>query len=98
MQIQIRDAKQALTAFPKHVAELTASARNDSGQPILYAKFSVQAGRRAKGCDFEFWSNQIWMPGKELLWMIDKHARPGMERGATVFLVKVKAEAKKVQQ
>ena len=90
MQVHIRNAKGELTAFPRQVAEFTASARNDSQQPIRYAKFCVQTGRRAKGCDFEFWSNQAWMPGEELLWMIDKRARPGMDKAATVMLVKLK--------
>src|SRR5437763_1918668 len=34
-------------------AQLKASARNDSGQPLRFAKFCVTAEGRTKGCDFE---------------------------------------------
>ena len=89
-QINVRNEKQELTAFPKKVAELTAFARNDSGQPIRYARFCVQTGRRAKGCDFEFWTSGVWMPGEELLWMLDKRARPGIEKPTSVTLRRFK--------
>src|SRR3989442_2811300 len=60
MEVHVRNAKDNLTAFPRQVAELTASARNDSGQPIRYAKFCVQAARRMKGCDFQFSIKRAW--------------------------------------
>ena len=98
MQVHVRNEKAELTAFPKQIAEFTASARNDSEQPIRYAKFCVQTGRRAKGCDFEFSNKWIWMPGEEINWMIDKHARPGMDKAATVILLEIKPEVKKVKR
>lgn len=94
MQINVRNAKEELTAFPRKVAELTASARNDSGQPIRYAKFCVQAARRTKGCDFQLWTNEVWEPGEELVWTIDGHARRGIEK-ATIMLVKLKKDVQK---
>ena len=98
MQIHVRNEKEELTAFPKQIAEFTASARNDTEKPIRYAKFCVQTGRRAKGCDFEFWNKWIWMPGEELTWMIDKHARPGMDQAAKVMLLEIKPEVKKAKR
>ena len=95
MQINIRNAKEELTAFPQKIAELTVSGRNDSGQPIRFAKFCVQTARRARGCDFQLWTKRVWTPGEELLWMIDKHARPGMEKAARITLVKYKIEEEK---
>jgi hypothetical protein len=97
MQIHVREQKEELVAYPKHVAEFTASARNDSGMPIRFAKFCVQTGRRQKGCDFQFSNKWVWMPGEEIVWMIDKHARPGMEKAATVMLLEVKTETKKAR-
>ena len=38
MEVHVRNTNDNLTAFPRKVAELTASAQNDSGQPIRYAK------------------------------------------------------------
>jgi hypothetical protein len=90
VQIKVRIADEQLTAFPKKVAELTATGRNLSKQPIRYAKFCVQAGRRTKGCDFELWTDQVWMPGQELLWMADRPARPGIEKPTILVLVKFK--------
>jgi hypothetical protein len=95
VQIKIRYAKEELTAFPKKVAELTVNGLNDSGQPIGYMKFCVQAGRRTKGCDFQFWTSQVWMPGEKLLWMVDKPARPGIEKPTTIILVKFKSVPEK---
>ncbi|PYS11404.1 MAG: hypothetical protein DMG15_17880 [Acidobacteria bacterium] len=37
MEVHVRNTNDNLTAFPRKVAELTASAQN-SGQPIRYAK------------------------------------------------------------
>ena len=88
----IRDyAKEELTAFPRKVAELTASARNDSGQPIRYAQFCVQAARRMKGCDFQLKTHEVWKPGEELVWTLDGHARRGIEN-AHIVLVKIKSD------
>ena len=89
VQVNVRNAKEELTAFPRKVAELTAFARNDSGQPIRYAQFCVQAARRTKGCDFKFWVNEIWEPGEELKWMLDGRANRGIE-APTVMLLKLK--------
>jgi hypothetical protein len=93
-QVRIRDKKEELTAYPQRVAEFTATARNESELPIRYARFCVQTGRRTKGCDFEFSNKWIWMPGEEMIWMIDKHARPGMDKVATVMLIKIQTQAK----
>jgi hypothetical protein len=61
-------------------AQLKASARNDSGQPIRYAKFCVVAEGRTKGCDFEIWTTAIWKPGEELTWSpLKAAARPGIQ-------------------
>jgi hypothetical protein len=49
-------------------ALLKASARNDSGQPIRFAKFCVAAEGRTKGCDFELWTTATWKAGEELTW------------------------------
>jgi hypothetical protein len=98
MQMHIREQKEELVAYPKHVAELTATARNDSGRPIRYAKFCVQADRRQKGCDFEFSNRWVWMPGEEMVWMIDKHARPGIEKGLTVMLLKIQTDTRKAKE
>ena len=90
MEVHIRNEKDKLVAEPRQIAEFTATARNESDQAIRYAKFCVQAGRRTKGCDFEFWSNQVWLPGEELLWMIDKHARPGIDMIGSAMILKLK--------
>src|SRR2546427_11278439 len=68
MKIDVRNEKDELTAFPRKVAELTLSARNDSGQEITYSKFCVQAERRMKGCDFQLKTpkKKVWQPGEEL--------------------------------
>ena len=87
MQVNIREAKKELTAFPRKVAELSVSARNDSGQPIRYAKFCVQAARRTKGCDFQLWINNVWRPGEELVWLVDGAAARGIET-PRIMLVK----------
>jgi hypothetical protein len=92
MKVDVRNAKEELTAFPHKVAELTASARNDSGQPIRYAKFCVQAARRMKGCDFKLKTRELWKPGEELVWTLDGHARRGIEN-ASIMIVELKSEA-----
>jgi hypothetical protein len=62
------------------MAELNASARNDSGQPIRFAKFCVAAKGRTRGCDFELWTTAVWKPGEVLKWPLLKgHARSGLE-------------------
>ncbi len=90
LKIDVRNAKEELTAFPKKIAELTASGRNDSGQAIRYAKFCVQVARHTTGCDFSFWTNEVWMPGEELTWLIDKHAQRGVEDVVSVTLVSLR--------
>lgn len=97
VQVSVRNEKNELTAFPRKVAELTAVARNDSGQPIRYAQFCVQAARRTQGCDFRLWTVRVWEPGEELTWMIDGKAPRGIEN-ATVMLVKLRMEAAKPEQ
>jgi len=92
MEVHVRNAKDNLTAFPRQVAELTASARNDSGQPIRYAKFCVQAARRMKGCDFQFSIKGFWEPGEEITWTPDAHARRGIEH-SSIRLVKIQTTA-----
>jgi len=92
MEVHVRNAKDNLTAFPRQVAELTASARNDSGQPIRYAKFCVQAARRMKGCDFQFSIKRVWEPGEEITWTPDAHTRRGIEH-ASIRLVKIQTAA-----
>jgi hypothetical protein len=79
MKIDIRNAKEELTAFPKKVAELTVSARNDSGQPIRHARLCVQAERRMSGCDFSLNTHTVWMPGEELMWTLDGPAHRGID-------------------
>jgi hypothetical protein len=49
-------------------AEMKASARNDSGQPIHFAKFCIVGKGRTRGCDFELWTTAIWKPGERLIW------------------------------
>ena len=92
MEVHVRNAKDNLTAFPRQVAELTASARNDSGQPIRYAKFCVQAARRMKGCDFQFSIKGFWEPGEEITWTPDAHAQRGIEH-SSIRLVKIQTTA-----
>jgi hypothetical protein len=53
-------------------AELKASARNDSGQPIRFARFCVAAKGRTRGCDFELWTTSVWKPGAVLTWPLLK--------------------------
>ena len=88
MQIHVRNEKEELTAFPKQIAEFTASARNDSEQPIRYAKFCVQAARRMKGCDFRLSIKRIWNSGEEITWTPDGRARRGIET-PSIQLVKI---------
>lgn len=90
VHVDLRNEKDELTAFPRKVAELTASARNDSGHPIRYAKFCVQAARRTKGCDFNLRVND-WKPGEELVWTVDKRARRGIDK-PSIMLVKLKVK------
>ncbi len=92
MEVHVRNAKDNLTAFPRQVAELTALARNDSGQAIRYAKFCVQAARRMKGCDFQFSIKRVWNPGEEITWTPDGRARRGIEN-ASIRLVKIETSA-----
>ncbi len=89
MEVRVREANEELTAFPRKIAELDVVARNESGQPIRYAKFCVQAARRTKGCDFQLWTKRIWQPGEELLWMLDGRAPRGID-APRIVLVKVK--------
>ena len=86
MKVNVRDAKQRLTAFPGKIAELTAQARNESGMPIYRARFCVQAERRNKGCDFQLRMDDIWQPGEELVWMVDKKANRGIENARVMIL------------
>ncbi len=88
MNIVVRNKKEYLTAFPSKEAELTAFARNDSGHPIRYAKFCVQAPAH-KGCDMKFWTNEVWQPGEELTWIVRGKAPRGIEN-ATLALMKIK--------
>jgi hypothetical protein len=91
LKIIIRNEKEELTAFPRKIVEITATARNDSGQRIRYAKFCVQSERRTDGCDFPFSINEVWEPGETIVWMIDGASRRGIER-ARITLMKVKVE------
>jgi hypothetical protein len=60
-------------------AVLHASARNDSGQVIAYARFCIQRESEKKGCDFELAKND-WNPGEEMTWKPQKGpARKGIE-------------------
>jgi hypothetical protein len=60
-------------------AELHASARNDSGEVIAYARFCIQRESEKKGCDFELSKND-WNPGEEMTWRPRKGpARKGIE-------------------
>ncbi len=86
MTVNVRNGKEELTAFPRRVAELTARARNDSGMPIQRVRLCVQAERRTKGCDFQLWSNDVWQPGEELVWMVDKPAKRGIENARIMIL------------
>ena len=88
VEVHVRNEKDNLTAFPRKVAELTATARNDSGQPIRYAKFCVQAARRMKGCDFRLSIKRIWNSGEEITWTPDGRARRGIET-PSIQLVKI---------
>lgn len=67
-------------------AELHASARNESGKLIAYARFCIQAKGQAKGCDFELWTTAPWKPGEELRWP----ALKGHYRGVQDFSVAIK--------
>jgi hypothetical protein len=61
-------------------AQLKASARNDSGQPIRHAKFCVSAEQRTKGCDFQIWTTRTWKTGEELNWApLKGPARKGID-------------------
>jgi hypothetical protein len=84
LRIQLRDEKEYLTAFPRKVAELTASARNESKQPIRSASFCVQAERRMKGCDFKLVAKS-WEPGEVRVWTLDRIASRGIENPKIVF-------------
>jgi hypothetical protein len=81
VKVEIRNEKEELVAFPRKVAELTVSARNESGQPIQQATFCVQAERRMKGCDFKLKlkTHAVWNPGDELLWTVDGLAHRGID-------------------
>jgi hypothetical protein len=100
MKIDVRNEKEELTAFPRKVAELTLSARNDSGQEITYSKFCVQAERRMKGCDFQLKTpkKKVWEPGEELVWTLDAKARRGIENPKiTIVELKSATAAKDVE-
>jgi hypothetical protein len=79
VKVEIRNEKEELVAFPRKVAEVTASARNDSGQPIQQATFCVQAERRMKGCDFKLKTHAVWKPDEQLVWTLDGPAHRGIE-------------------
>ena len=84
LSVRLRDEKEYLTAFPRQVAELTASARNESRQPIRSASFCVQAERRMKGCDFNLVA-KFWEPGEVRVWTLDRIASRGIENPKIVF-------------
>src|SRR5712691_3799621 len=86
MKVEIRNAKEELTAFPRKVAELTASARNESGQPIQEATLCVQAERRMKGCDFKLKTHAVWKPDEELVWTLDGRAHRGIDNPKITIL------------
>ena len=92
VKVNIRNAKDRLTAFPRKVAELTASARNDSGQRIDHARFCVQSERRMKGCDFELKTHTVWWPGEELVWTLDGRVHRGIDN-PRITIVELRAEA-----
>jgi hypothetical protein len=89
MKIQVRNATEELTAYPGKKAEVQLTALNDSGKPIRYARFCIQAMWRSKGCDFNLWTNQVWAPGEELTWNVRGNAPRGIEN-ALVVLTKLR--------
>lgn len=89
MKIQVRNDKEELAAYPVKKAEVRLTAINDSGKPIRYAKFCIQAMWRSKGCDFNLWTNQVWAPGEELTWNVRGNAPRGIEN-ALVVLTKLR--------
>ena len=92
LKVHIRNKKDELTAFPREVAEVTATARNDSRRRIRYAKFCVQAERRTDGCDFKFSIKEMWEPGEEIVWMVDGASRRGIDK-ARISLLKLEIDA-----
>ncbi len=86
MNIEVKNKREELTAFPEKMAEVTARIRNESGQPIRYARFCVQAPARTKGCDFQIWTNEVWQPGEELTWMVRGKAPRGIKDASVVLL------------
>ncbi len=58
-------------------AELTASARNESGVPIREAELCVRAAKQKKGCAFTLWITDIWRPGEKIEWTISGRAGQG---------------------
>ena len=89
VKVEIRNEKEELVAFPRKVAELTVSARNESGQPIQQATLCIRAERRMKGCDFKLKTHAVWTPGEELVWTPDGRAPRGIEH-PKITIIKLK--------
>ncbi|HLH31852.1 MAG TPA: hypothetical protein VKY31_11655, partial [Terriglobia bacterium] len=85
MKLDIRNDKAELSAFPRKKGELVVVAHNNSGLPISYAAFCVQAMWRTKGCDFKLWTNDVWQPGEELTWNLRGDAPRGIENALIVL-------------
>jgi hypothetical protein len=89
IKIQVRSDDGELTSYPRKKAEVVLTAINDSGKPIRYARFCIQAMWRTKGCDFSVWTNQVWVPGEELTWNVRGDAPRGIEN-ALVMLTRLR--------
>lgn len=61
-------------------AELTASARNDTGQAIRRAEWCVQGAKQKGGCAFALWTTEPWQPGEAIEWKIVGPGGKGLPR------------------
>jgi hypothetical protein len=91
MKIEVKDERKDLNDFPVRMAEITARARNESGQPIRHAKLCIQSPFRSKGCDFELSTKDVWKPGEQLTWLARGKAAYQIEN-ARIVLVKVEPQ------
>jgi hypothetical protein len=51
-------------------ARLIATAKNESGAPILHAKICILSAAMQTGCLFELWNTKSWAPGTEMTWNV----------------------------
>jgi hypothetical protein len=86
MKIEVIRERKDLNDFPVRRAEITATARNESGQPIRRAKLCIQAPFRSKGCDFELPTKDVWKPGERLTWVAHGKAPYRIEEARIVLL------------